>query len=455
MRTVFNIILLVCMYPVLPVIYFVLRNEAKPKKNIVLGVTLPYHARQDESVLALCKSFKKSLGIIALALAVLPAVTFFLKHSSVIMTYYMTWMVLAIVFPYIPYTVYHRRIKALKVTNGWYSDTAGKAIIDTKAAVMPKQMLSIWWFVPPVVLSLIPIVYTLCIAVGSEEFWPMMIGYGTFAVMVAVFYLFYRILYRQRAEVVDDNTALSMALTRVRRYNWSKCWIWTAWLTGIFNIFFWLFINNSIGLLIATAVYTIVLIVIIMRAELITRKVQQKLTEESGKSAYTDDDEYWIIGMFYHNPNDKHLMINNRVGIGTTLNLAKTSGKIIMVFSVLCILAMPFMGFWMMAEEFTPVKIEINEAQLVVSHTSVVYKIDLEDIKSAVILETLPSSSKITGSGFETLLKGKFRVKDIGVCELCLNPKSSPFIKITTDKRIYILGTNNRDETLTVYELLS
>ena len=37
-------VLYLCLVPV----YFMLRNETKPKKNIILGVTLPYEARQDQ-----------------------------------------------------------------------------------------------------------------------------------------------------------------------------------------------------------------------------------------------------------------------------------------------------------------------------------------------------------------------------------------------------------------------
>ena len=46
-------VLYLCLVPV----YFMLRNETKPKKNIILGVTLPYEARQDAAVLAICEQF--------------------------------------------------------------------------------------------------------------------------------------------------------------------------------------------------------------------------------------------------------------------------------------------------------------------------------------------------------------------------------------------------------------
>ena len=58
-------VLYLCLVPV----YFMLRNETKPKKNIILGVTLPYEARQDAAVLAICEQFLRQLNLVVLILA--------------------------------------------------------------------------------------------------------------------------------------------------------------------------------------------------------------------------------------------------------------------------------------------------------------------------------------------------------------------------------------------------
>ena len=39
------ILLVLCFYPVLPIMAAVMANEAKPKKNIVIGCTLPLTAQ--------------------------------------------------------------------------------------------------------------------------------------------------------------------------------------------------------------------------------------------------------------------------------------------------------------------------------------------------------------------------------------------------------------------------
>ena len=43
-----NVFILCCFYCIVPIQYLILRNESKPKKNIVLGATLSYEARKSE-----------------------------------------------------------------------------------------------------------------------------------------------------------------------------------------------------------------------------------------------------------------------------------------------------------------------------------------------------------------------------------------------------------------------
>lgn len=431
-----------------------LRNEAKPKKNIVIGVTLPYTARQDESVLSICKDYKRNLDITLLLLTLLGVGGIFFKYISVALTYFLIWMDVAIVVPVMVYTIAHKKLKQLKDINQWGSSILGKTLVEIKATTEKKQMLSIWWFVPPMVMSFIPVVYTMVALHNKEEFWWRLFTYLVMAIVVVVCYLFYRIVYRQ-TEVIDDNTNISAALARVRQYNWTKCWIWTGWLTGVYTLFFWLFFDQSLTIIIATTAYTIVLVYVVMRAEFETRSVQQKLTEDSGIRSYVDEDQHWIIGMFYYNQDDKHLVIDNRVGIGTTVNLAKFWGKVITGFGLICIIGMPFMGIWMMVEEFTPVTIEMTETQIIVNHLKEEYTIEFADIQSVELLEELPDVSKVVGSNFPTLYKGKFRVSDIGICNLCLNPKTGHYLLINTENNVYILGTNDTMKISEIFKQLN
>jgi hypothetical protein len=56
-------------------------------------------------------------------------------------------------------------------------------------------------------------------------------------------------------------------------------------------------------------------------------------------------------------------------------------------FSLLCILAMPFLPVWMIAEEFTPLTVEVRDSSIVISHLSEVTRIDVAEIELIELLE--------------------------------------------------------------------
>ncbi|HHW48789.1 MAG TPA: hypothetical protein GXX14_09265 [Clostridiaceae bacterium] len=451
---VFNILMFVCCYIALPIIYFMMRNEAKAKKNIVIGVTLPYSARTSAEVQSICNKFRKNLDIMFIIMTLICIGAIFIPSFSISFTYYMTWLVFAVIIPGFIYISSNKKLRKLKVENNWYSSFSEKTIVDLKTVDMPKRLISSWWFVPPVLICLIPVAATLFIKGNSEEFWYMFATYLVFALIVASCYLFFRIIYRQRAEIVDENTELSIILTRVRQYNWSKCWVWTAWLTSIYTIFFWLLIKNVIGLIISTAAYTILVVFVCIKTELTTRRIQQKFTEKSGTVDFVDDDRYWLYGLFYYNENDNRLMINNRVGMGMSVNLARLWGKIIMGFAALCILVLPVLGIWLMAEEFTPIRMEMTETQIIVHHLKKEYVIDINEIDSFELIDKLPPISKIVGTGMDHLCKGRFSVDRYGICNICLNPKNSKFLVIFSGDSTHIFSTTD-EEVMVIYEKLA
>jgi uncharacterized membrane protein len=445
-----TIFLFACFYMVLPLAYFMLRNESKPKKNIILGVTLPYDARQEEEVLAICAAFRRHLTITCLVLTVLSLGALLQPAMSLVMVWLLTWLLLAMAGPFLSFTIYHRKLKRLKAGRQWFSLAEGKLMLDTSVSFKSPGNLKGWLFAPAFFLSLVPI----AVELFRQGDWAMNLFYCINAILVASFYLFYLVLYRQKAEIIDRDTSLSMALTRVRRYNWGKFWIVISWVTALYNLGSWLFVRNSNGILITTALYTVVVVIASIQTEFGTRKAQEKLTDASGKDLYLDDDQYWINGMFYHNPHDKHLIINARVGINTTINLARPAGKVLMAATLLMIIAMPFIGVWLVSEEFTPITLEMTVSALDVQHTSLVYSVPLADIQQVELLEVLPHTTRTYGTGMDTLLKGRFRVEGVGSVSLCLNPKVPPFILIRTQDRAYIFGEADGAATRRTYALL-
>ena len=123
----------------------------------------------------------------------------------------------------------------------------------------------------------------------------------------------------------------------------------------------------------------------------------------------------------------------NRVGINTTVNLARRGGQVFMGLCAALLIFMPLLGVWLMGEESAPVELALTDTALVASHGGSEYEIALDEIEEAQLLEELPDGlRRVAGTGMDTVLKGHFTSQDWGSLELCLDPRTGPWLLVTT-----------------------
>lgn len=183
---------------------------------------------------------------------------------------------------------------------------------------------------------------------------------------------------------------------------------------------------------------------------------QWSISTLDGSDQCEDDDEHWIGGMLYYNPDDKRNFIEKKVGIGTTVNLATKVGKAIIAFTVICLLSMPAILIFCGLDEYTPISYKYENQQLVFSHVMTKYVIDENNIDNVALIDQLPKRSRLNGTGLDNLQKGLFSVTGYGKCKLCLNPENGEFIVIRTkDGLTYIFSARDDSGTLELYEMLS
>lgn len=441
-----TIFLAICFIPILPVMYFMLRNEAKAKNNLILSTTLPKEAWDDPRVTSIVKKFRFALNItmLLLLLAILPP--FFISSTSIILTYFMTWLIFIIVVPYLPYCYYVKQMRALKKEN-WYHPEATKVqIADTKSMNAPLHLKPSFSFVLPFVISLIPMLYPLVVP-SDVSYLPLYIICCSNSATIILLYVCYRFLLRKKDDRINEDTTLTMTLTRIRRYYWGKFWLTMAWFAAIYS-FSSLFVHSyGVYFLIFTAIFTIAILVVTVKMEFAVRKAQQQYNRTEDSVILVDEDDYWPYGAFYYNPQDTSFIINNRIGIGTTMNMARPAAKGLGIFCILILLAMPFLGIWMMKEEFTPVSVSLTDTSIQAYHLHMEYEVPFDNITDCYLLDELPSASRNFGTGMETVYKGNFSVKGIdNNCRLCLNPSSTQFLVITTAERTYIFSMGETDD---------
>lgn len=161
------------------------------------------------------------------------------------------------------------------------------------------------------------------------------------------------------------------------------------------------------------------------KAEKIDRSYAQKRNLTSDEN----DDRNWIGGILYYNPSDPHTMVEQRVGIGTTVNMATSLGKGLTIFSAIMMLSCPLLCIWLIQEEFTPIDLVIQNHTLCAQHLKTDYQIPLSEIKDPTLLTAsdLPDWTRTYGTSMDTLEKGTFTISGGEDVNVFLNPKMMRF----------------------------
>ena len=416
----FNILMWASIFWLAPFLGYIMTNNAKFKKNIAVGVTFIEEGKRDEEVISRLNRYKKQVKMITvvLLLAVIPGV--FVSKFWILLTYYLVWTDVTIFIYAIPFYLCNKDLKAIKKRRGWVQHSGEKVEIDMENIPNFKE-ISPLLFISPCIVSLLPLIW-------DRTFYVL---YITSAASVLVFWFSYRYFYRNRSEKVNEERDLTRVLTQIRHYNWSKIWIGASWLTIPLSFSGLLFISHPALALTLIFLVTAVICVEAVGIEIKLRKMQEKLTKGSGVGAIVDEDDKWIGGMIYYNPNDSRLIVNERVGMNTTLNLARTSGKVITLFLLILILALPFTGPAMNVYYKQPIKIEVTKDEVEASQGITNYRIKLSDIKNVELIDELSDDLvRVNGTSFDDLLKGDFRDGNENLV-LLLRPESKPFIRIT------------------------
>lgn len=100
-------------------------------------------------------------------------------------------------------------------------------------------------------------------------------------------------------------------------------------------------------------------------------------------------------------------MVEQRVGIGTTVNMATSLGKGLTIFSAIMMLSFPLLCIWLIQEEFTPIDLVIQNHTLCAQHLKTDYQIPLSEIKDPTLLTAsdLPDWTRTYGTSMDTLEK--------------------------------------------------
>lgn len=452
--SIMSIIFLVGCYPFLFIMYLMFRNVGN-KNGYCFGATVSQELRNDEALKAIDLDFRKTLKKYTIIFAIVPLVSFFIPYISIEFTIWMIWMLIMCFYPMALYARANKQVQELKEARGW-AQISETSYTDLKLADTPRKVKLVT-FLPALLLSAIPVAlgYILFADAGYVAIRLCLI---TFAACTLMFYLFAVLTDRQKATVISEDSDTNMNFARAKKQIWKNFWLTCAWLNTIFTwvIFVGLYFRHqAMAILIwGSLIYGVLAMLVALRLVNKMHVLNEKYESKRTIVDVSADDRHWKYGMMYYNPKDTHVMVENRMGTGTSMNMATGIGKGVYIFATLCLLIVPVMCIWMIMLDFTPIKTEVVDDKIVCTHLSVEYEIPLEEIDNYTILTEMPHVTKVAGNGMDDVHSGTFEIYREGKFEAFYNPQNNLFIKIETEDEMYYISGIDDAETQKVIDEL-
>mgnify|MGYP003301803097 CR=1 FL=1 len=452
---ILQIIFLVTMYPLLFVIYFLLRNAGGVDKAYVYGATLKKEYRTEEEVIKITEEYKRKMKKATVILGIIPIISFFIPYISINMTFWMIWLLVVCFFPTYYAARANVKVQELKRKRGWYENYE-TSYVDLKIASVPRKV-TIKTFLGPMICSVIPVV--VAFVLFREH------GYNIYPWIVATFgactFLFYATAIwtdRQKIMVISTNSDVNVNYARAKKNAWKSFWVWCSWVNTVFTWFMLalLFVRDRLtwALIIGSVLYALIVMGItgILLKKL--NAIEKSYEDKKDIVDAAEDDRNWIFGMLYYNKKDKHYMTQTRFGMGTTVNLANKAGFLTELIGILVLLSIPILCVWMIMIEFTPLEVKVENDVIICEQLNVEYEIPLAEIVEYEIVTELPKLVKVNGTGMDNQLSGTFEVYREGMFEVFLNPQNNKFIHIVTKEQQYYIGGNDDAMTERIIKIM-
>ncbi len=474
-----NIIMAIGIYPVFVIMYVILRNNAKPQKGRYFNVTFKKEWLEEETtkrkIEELNRQYNKELLIAFLVSLAVPSVCFIIPYVSVQCTIWCLWIFVAIVIFYVPFARANGKLRSYKEAQGWAVQMEREIYVELKSLGMVRRV-NVSQFIGPFIITLLTIISGIWYRV-SGSVWTtnpvnemcFYVFWITFVLSIVLFAVCAIAMDKKNTDVICKDSDVNLNYTRAKKNVWKSFWQQAAWLTAgmqiLTAIMLWFGKCFMIFVLWGIIGYSVAVVVVSLLLVNKLSKIDKSYESKRDIELAVDDDRYWIGGIIYYNPNDKRSMVENRIGMGTTTNMARPLGWILDMVGIVTIIACIGMCAWVMLEEFTPISLSTElvtdsnhvsqDLSIRAEHIKTKYEILVSDITEIACLDELPSMSKTVGSSMDNMYKGTFFVsEEERKCQVFLNPQNTMFLKIKTEDAIYYISGINDEETQRVYDMI-
>lgn len=446
------LIILLCIYPAILFVYFFVKMGATPKKGVHFGVTLSAEQAKEQKVKEVTDSYHKEMKKWLLGILLMPLPMLFIPWASIWAMYLCVWIVASVVVFFIPFGVANHRLKTWKLEQGFVVSKDPVVYTELKQAGAVRRVK--WFhFAPQAIISVIAFVAAFLIhqRQGNQL---LLLMTGTFSCITFLYWLAAVWMDRQKTMAVSTDSDVNVNYARAKKNLWKDFWVGCSHVHMIYMVVQGYFLlersHITASFWVLMILYTVATLVLLFWM-LHKKAGLDKRHEDKMDIRQQDMDAYYLWGLIYYNPHDKHSMVESRNGIGTDTNLATPVGKgVVVLIAALTLHVFILVGIGVV-QEFTPIRLQVEDGYVVASHTNE-HRIALHSIKEAQLLTEWPKMTRNHGWNTDTLVKGSFRLKEEKKdCEVMGYDYSTLFLRIDTSWGTYIFSGDDA-ETRQVYE---
>lgn len=428
---------------------------AKPHNYVIVENTFPADKIDDPKVLAFRKNYRKRQFQLAFILTILDLILLIPMKDSIFMMLFFVLLYITIAAGYLLQIRYIRKGHQLIIENNWQLTEQPIQVNTALVIEKNRKLVSPWWFV--VSFGLLLLLTFVLHNQGMESLtWILFITCG---LTLALFVVGWWAIGRLPVRALTDDQTINRQYNDLTKFYWSALMVTTSFFVNLVIYLPLLTVNLSNRFFEVLMISEFLLIFLFCGLTFWwlfrLRNKQDQLLTQTPSFRYTGDDYYWRYGIYY-NPDDRRLMIPDRIGLNITINLARVGGKIFIgLIPILLIAAMLIVVVPLYVLDYHPDPLTYEVKQESVLLDGPYYreqKISFQDIEKVSLIEQLPPTGmKVNGLATENYAIGSFKVGGKSAT-LFIDHQSKPILKITTKKRDYYYTNTDSAVTKQAYQ---
>ena len=463
----FDISMLAIMVPMAVILYFYYYPKKWKDRKLIFGVRNREEFKNLDVVPKVDKIVdrnRKIARVILICSLVVMALLWFIPDFTLRMMLWSFFVMLDIIFIIIPFVRGNGEMKTLKKEIGINSKGISYTDFSNAGAVHALKLSNI--IIPNIVGALIVFASFLFDAgmikiggkapAGDYTNTLMLVSFLSIGFMMIPIAI---LIDRMRNEVISDDSDINANFNRAKKKNWADTNISMTWVNTIFIAICFVaitfFINSDMVYLGAMIFYMGILMVCIGCYAKRNLAIDARYRRET--SIEVDDDDLWILGSIYYNPDDKRLNVEKRQGMGATINMAHPVGKVIGVITAGVIIFTFGVLIWTGVLSKSAISIRVENGNLICHHSKDDYVIPVDSIENPELGEGAKELSIRRTSGYELppIIKGKCTVEGERGCIVFINYDADKYIHFTYDGTTYYISGGTAEETENVYQQLA